>query len=290
MDDDIRTNSVVITEDGREEPLDRELRIAKSLGIMKPGFVRVGLAYFMPDTEINFILKAITMVADEGWKLLPQYSYSVENGCWQHKHTARRHNQLMTLSDISYERTVDFSMSVQGVINPKSSPGKQQSYGYVVQEAERVFSAAAAESRRLYSPEETTLSSHLPESLLGYVWWLEPQYAVIMLSDKAPKSLDLTRTIPIRPRVASGPVQLSEPTDTKSEIGTRIVRREACQRRDEEVQASGKAILGSAKDVGGKHASGTTIKRERTREWVAENSQRKLGKVISSQRKLSKVN
>ena len=40
----------------------------------RPGFVRVGLPYFMNDTTVDFVLNAVNMVATHGWKLLPQVS------------------------------------------------------------------------------------------------------------------------------------------------------------------------------------------------------------------------
>ena len=39
---------------------------------LKPGFVRLNLPWFSPDEEIDYILDALEMVADNGWKLLCQ--------------------------------------------------------------------------------------------------------------------------------------------------------------------------------------------------------------------------
>ena len=41
---------------------------------IRPGFVRVGLPYFMNDKTVDFVLNAVNMVATHGWKLLPQVS------------------------------------------------------------------------------------------------------------------------------------------------------------------------------------------------------------------------
>ena len=38
----------------------------------RPGFVRLNLPYFMDDDTISFILESVKLVAEHGWKLLPQ--------------------------------------------------------------------------------------------------------------------------------------------------------------------------------------------------------------------------
>lgn len=38
----------------------------------RPGFVRLNLAYFMSDEEVDFVIEAVKMVAVDGWKLLPR--------------------------------------------------------------------------------------------------------------------------------------------------------------------------------------------------------------------------
>ena len=38
----------------------------------RPGFVRLNLPYFMSDDSVEFVIKAVKMVAEHGWKLLPQ--------------------------------------------------------------------------------------------------------------------------------------------------------------------------------------------------------------------------
>ena len=38
----------------------------------RPGFARLNLPYFMSHDAVEFVLKAVDMVAEHGWKLLPQ--------------------------------------------------------------------------------------------------------------------------------------------------------------------------------------------------------------------------
>ncbi|KAJ8297700.1 hypothetical protein KUTeg_024231 [Tegillarca granosa] len=40
--------------------------------IIRPGFVRINLPFFMDDDKLEYVLDAIKLVAEHGWKLLPQ--------------------------------------------------------------------------------------------------------------------------------------------------------------------------------------------------------------------------
>lgn len=55
-----------------------------SYEMLRPGFARVSIPFFMSDSEIAFVLEALKMVATEGWKLLPQYILNPETGEWRH--------------------------------------------------------------------------------------------------------------------------------------------------------------------------------------------------------------
>ncbi|XP_056010628.1 uncharacterized protein LOC125679381 isoform X2 [Ostrea edulis] len=53
--------------------------------IIRPGFVRINLPYFMDEETVQFVLEAVKLVAKEGWKLLPQYMFNPETGEWRQK-------------------------------------------------------------------------------------------------------------------------------------------------------------------------------------------------------------
>uniref|UniRef100_A0A1B6C4J5 tRNA(Ile)-lysidine/2-thiocytidine synthase N-terminal domain-containing protein n=1 Tax=Clastoptera arizonana TaxID=38151 RepID=A0A1B6C4J5_9HEMI len=52
--------------------------------MLRPGFSRLSLPYFINDSDLAFIMEAVKMVATEGWKLLPQYILNPETGEWRH--------------------------------------------------------------------------------------------------------------------------------------------------------------------------------------------------------------
>ena len=69
---------------------------------MKPGWVRVNFNYFISEEVFDFIVQAVHLVANEGWKLLPQYRFCPKTGLWWHQDKDTK--VPMSLKDISYRR------------------------------------------------------------------------------------------------------------------------------------------------------------------------------------------
>ena len=59
-------------------------QIARGIGGLKPGWVRVTLPYYASDEDIEFILSAIEFVADHGHDFLPEYRLGWLDGVWRH--------------------------------------------------------------------------------------------------------------------------------------------------------------------------------------------------------------
>jgi len=69
--------------------------------MLRPGFIRISLPFFMSDNEVSYVLEALKMVATEGWKLLPQYTLNPETGEWKH-HTNNVFRDRKWLGSIRY--------------------------------------------------------------------------------------------------------------------------------------------------------------------------------------------
>ena len=77
-----------------------EREIVKGCEAVKPGWVRVNFNYFLSEDSFDFLLKAVHMVAAEGWKLLPQYQVEPKTGQWTH--VRGRPEPPMSLRSLSY--------------------------------------------------------------------------------------------------------------------------------------------------------------------------------------------
>eukprot|EP00755_Sulcionema_specki_P011152 Sspe_Gene.48358::Locus_25112_Transcript_1_1_Confidence_1.000_Length_1793::g.48358::m.48358 len=54
------------------------------LNKVKPGWTRLNLNYFMPRHEVLYILRAVRVVAEKGWRVMCEYEYR-PNGAWVHR-------------------------------------------------------------------------------------------------------------------------------------------------------------------------------------------------------------
>lgn len=70
---------------GPADLADAKKAIVAGQEVLKPGSTRMSFPYFMDANEIEYILQAVHFVANEGWKLLPQYKYDVKHASWTHR-------------------------------------------------------------------------------------------------------------------------------------------------------------------------------------------------------------
>ena len=62
---------------------DIETEIQKGAIVLRPGWVRLNFNYFIGEQEFEFLLRAIELVAEHGWRLLPYYQFNDKSGVWQ---------------------------------------------------------------------------------------------------------------------------------------------------------------------------------------------------------------
>jgi selenocysteine lyase/cysteine desulfurase len=115
-----------------------EREIVRGCEGIKPGWVRVNFNYFLSETQFQFILDAIHMIASDGWRLLPHYTFDPDTGEWRHI----RHNPggVMRLGEISY-RTGKISYRSRHATEP------EWALPNYLEEARRIIAAATEEFR-----------------------------------------------------------------------------------------------------------------------------------------------
>jgi selenocysteine lyase/cysteine desulfurase len=62
-----------------------EREIAHGCEGIKPGWVRVNFNYFISEAVFRYLVSAVVLVADHGWRLLPQYRFDPTTGRWHHR-------------------------------------------------------------------------------------------------------------------------------------------------------------------------------------------------------------
>ncbi|MFV0307583.1 MAG: aminotransferase class V-fold PLP-dependent enzyme [Desertimonas sp.] len=51
---------------------------------LRPGWTRVGLSYLLTDAEVDYIIRAVALIAEHGWKLIDHYRFEPASGLWTH--------------------------------------------------------------------------------------------------------------------------------------------------------------------------------------------------------------
>ena len=69
---------------GIDIKLSREIKEALFDGneVLRMGFTRVNINYFLKEEVVDYILDAIEFVANYGWMFLPHYQFEAETGIW----------------------------------------------------------------------------------------------------------------------------------------------------------------------------------------------------------------
>ncbi len=60
-------------------------RAQEGFNSVKPGWARVNFNYFISETEFQYIVSAVDLVARYGWALLPDYRIDPHSGLWSHR-------------------------------------------------------------------------------------------------------------------------------------------------------------------------------------------------------------
>jgi len=81
-----------------------EREITRGCEGIKPGWVRVNFNYFISEKVVDFILDAVNIVANDGWRLLPHYRFDPETGLWLHRTPLVE--PPLSMSDIDYSSGV----------------------------------------------------------------------------------------------------------------------------------------------------------------------------------------
>jgi len=62
-----------------------EREISRGCEGIKPGWVRVNFNYFIDERVFSYIVDAVDLVAEHGWKLLPDYRFDPVDALWRHR-------------------------------------------------------------------------------------------------------------------------------------------------------------------------------------------------------------
>lgn len=98
-----------------------ELQIGKGCEVIKPGWVRVNFNYFISEEEFQFIVEAVHLIAEHGWRLLPHYRFEAGTALWRH-HRGLPHPPL-SLFEIDYAHgLLEHNAGTRAAAGPEEYP------------------------------------------------------------------------------------------------------------------------------------------------------------------------
>ncbi|KZX60479.1 aminotransferase [Halioglobus sp. HI00S01] len=62
-----------------------EHEIQNGAMVLRPGWVRLNFNYFIGEEEFEYLVRAIELVAEHGWRLLPYYQFDATAGVWRYQ-------------------------------------------------------------------------------------------------------------------------------------------------------------------------------------------------------------
>ena len=143
---------------------------------VKPGWVRVNFNYFISEETFDFLLRAVALVAEHGWRLLPDYTFDEPTGQWRHRSYQRSATAVMRLADVSYSGG-RMTYRVRRATEPEWALA-----GYL-EAAERLFADAARAARCTLSESDAGARGAavndppLPDSVEKLRWFPLPAEA-----------------------------------------------------------------------------------------------------------------
>ena len=96
-----------------------EREISQGCEGIKPGWVRVNFNYFISDPVFEYIVKAVRLIADHGWSLLPQYRFDALTGRWHHRDGAVE--PPLRLSMLAYNESGELTYPIHHDVAPESA-------------------------------------------------------------------------------------------------------------------------------------------------------------------------
>ena len=143
-----------------------EREISRGCEGIKPGWVRVNFNYFISEAVFDYIVRAVALIARDGWRLTPWYRFEPATGLWRHADGAPE--PPLSLHDIRYEAS-----GLQYPAHRHREPeARLEAY---LADAERILADPAAALGPPPSPETLEVDPDF-ESLRWF--WLPEEIAV----------------------------------------------------------------------------------------------------------------
>ncbi len=130
-----------------------EAQIVQSHTILRPGWVRLNFNYFIDEATFEYLLRAIELVAEHGWRLLPYYCFDPHHGVWRYQGEVAQTGKLPDFAEL---------------------PGEESEAALPEQDLAKSLAEAEFELMRTTRPGRR-YPIVLPDAVLNLCWFVLPQ-------------------------------------------------------------------------------------------------------------------
>ncbi len=143
--------------------------------ILKPGWVRLNFNYFIGEETFDYVLQAVELIAEHGWRLLGKYHYDPDRGIWVNGDAQAISSR--NLDEISFDRGI-----FQAPENPDHGP--RLALPHYLEQARQILTTAEIGRTETFPP--------LPAEFEDLRWFAIPADDA---PQKKPEGNRLVRTV-----------------------------------------------------------------------------------------------
>lgn len=159
--------------------------------VFKPGFVRLNIPYFVSDDTLKFVHKAVKVIAENAWKLLPSYDFDQATGKWTFKGVEQKvHRKQLQSISFAPEQQCDGHNKLKRIQKQSRTKDMEDSLG---SESKAMYKRTLKHGTQLfkdakYAPgDQHARQPEVTDHALR--WFMLPEEAAAVLAGRAVTSL-----------------------------------------------------------------------------------------------------
>jgi len=146
-----------------------EAQLLEGHMVLRPGWVRLNFNYFIDEATFEYLVRAIELVAEHGWKLLPFYRFDQTNGVWRYQNV--KVTPPVNLHNLDFSR-----LSNAQAQNRSSASGAASNISTQTELQSQLVEAEEEIRKELRNGTQYVLE--LPEAAEKLRWFVLPQEIV----------------------------------------------------------------------------------------------------------------
>lgn len=143
-----------------------EAAVSDGVAVLRPGWVRLNFNYFISDEEFAYLLGALELIAEFGWRMLPEYQYDTVSGVWRHVSLFKQLHDRAVLRSRNAIEQIDWTHDVAGNNHSIKQQPETPDLNKALTEARQIMLAQRS--------QESVVDVQLPDEHACLQWFMQP--------------------------------------------------------------------------------------------------------------------